>query len=195
MNLEQKLQEDFTLTCIKNALTTGEKTQEATLTGGSIIDILEGREPKDYDFLYTLSLKETIESCPDFKYICVSNTSLTYLFQNKKVVQLLFRDINTFEYTISQATYTLNKGELKIDMTSFNQKVLIPTKAVLPQKTCSLSIFSQQSKQQDECSPYQIYDALRRVPHYTKKGYTLPDITYQTLLSKLYNSSKDSMNS
>lgn len=140
----------------------------ALLTGGAVIDILEGRKPKDYDFIFNTNLDKALSNHGELQY--VSNTSVTYKIHGV-IVQLLYKSTEDFPYTIEQAKYNINNKSL-IDFcdTSFNNKILIPT---ILKKSGFIS------------SNFTAYDALIRVPHWGKKGYKLPEITYKSLLNKL----------
>lgn len=134
------------------------------LVGGAVVDLLENRTPKDYDFRIPSDVKKTqIGNLEEFEFLSESKTATTYYWRGKKL-QFLKVDPSEFDFTISQATISLPKFTLDIDMRSFRTKNLIPTEHSLTNKSKSL-------------------EALRRLPHFKKKGYTLPDVTYQSLLT------------
>ena len=133
------------------------------LVGGAVVDILEKRKPKDYDF-YTLNSEEADKL--GFKYSHDSKTATTYV-KDELTIQVLKTDVNDFDFKISQATFSLTyqkKLTLTIDKISFENKVLIPCEKVWTEKKNALN-------------------SLRRIVHWKNKGYKINDITYLSLLS------------
>lgn len=134
-----------------------------TLCGGAIIDILEGRVPNDYDML---SISEKMVKALELEYEHSSRTADTYS-KNGVIVQNLSINKDHFDFTISQTTLSIHEkmsiSDFDIDLKSFNSKKLIP---------CDLSWKL----------PSNAIASLSRIPHYRKKGYTISDITYGSLL-------------
>lgn len=133
------------------------------LVGGAVIDILEGRKVKDYDFL---AMTDTEVLKLGFKYSHDTKTATTYI-KGDLIVQRLKTNINDFDFKISQATLTWNyKKELQLTIceTSFENKALIPCDAAWTEKKNALN-------------------SLRRITHWREKGYKISDITYLSLLS------------
>jgi hypothetical protein len=133
------------------------------LVGGAVIDILEGRKVKDYDFtqIYSSDIVKL-----GFKYSHDSKTATTYV-KDGFTIQLLKTDINDFDFKISQANLSWNYQKifsLVLDETSFNNKTLIPPQKAWTEKKNALN-------------------SLRRIPHWKNKGYTINDVTYLSLLS------------
>lgn len=141
------------------------------LVGGAVIDIIEGRKVKDYDFL-NFSLHDAKKL--GFKYSHDSKTATTYindknanLIKGDFTIQALKTDINDFDFKISQATLSWSyqqKLNLILDESSFNNKVLIPCEKAWTERKNALN-------------------SLRRIPHWKSKGYTINDVTYLSLLS------------
>jgi hypothetical protein len=133
------------------------------LVGGAVIDILEGRKVKDYDFFNLTSVgAEKL----GFKYSHDSKTATTYIKDNF-TIQVLKVDINDFDFKISMAKLSWNyqkKLSLDLDETSFNNKTLIPPQKAWTEKKNALN-------------------SLRRIPHWQNKGYEINDVTYLSLLS------------
>lgn len=133
------------------------------LVGGAVIDIIEGRKIKDYNFLqFSPHDAEKL----GFKYSHDSKTATTYVKEGF-TIQALKTDINDFDFKISQATLYLTydkKISLILDENSFNDKLLIPAQKSWTEKKNALN-------------------SLRRIPHWRNKGYTINDITYLSLLS------------
>lgn len=133
------------------------------LVGGAVVDILEGRKPKDYDF-FSLTLTEATKL--GFKYSHDSKTATTYL-KDDLVIQVLKTGIEDFDFKISQSQLSFNyqkKLSLNIDEISFDNKVLIPANKSWLEKKNALN-------------------SLRRILHWRSKGYTINDVTYLSLLS------------
>lgn len=133
-----------------------------TLTGGAVIDILEGRKPKDYDLRPTIP--QYIQRM-GLVYMYDSKTATTYKKDNF-TVQVLKTAMEDYDFKISQASLTIeNNGklELKIEEDSFNHKILIPCDKAWTDKRNA-------------------FNCLQRIPHWKKKGYNISDTTYLSLL-------------
>ena len=72
----------------------------AMLTGGAVVDILDGREPKDYDisWKYCDGIHDKLELHKDFKLLYESMTATTYLFKGKHKIQILKNGTETFPF-------------------------------------------------------------------------------------------------
>lgn len=94
------------------------------------------------------------------------------------IVQLLKTNVTDFDFTISQARFTniisanFNNSStvLTYDDESFENKILIPV----------------------SYSPGKAHNSLVRLPHWEKKGYVLPEITYLSLLNAIKPFTKSS---
>jgi len=135
------------------------------LVGGAVVDILEGRVPKDYDLLVPYNKSRAMVALMingfDFKY--KTATSETFK-RGDVVVQIIFSSPSDFDFTISSSTYVLNTGEITIDEISFKNKTLIP------------NIFTDRKA---------ALNSLSRIPHWVAKGYTINNATYFSLLNCL----------
>ena len=143
-----------------------EKCNGWCLTGGVIIDILEGRKPKDYDFrtLYDTELEKL-----NFKFLFETKTAITYLIEEKYTIQVLKTLAMDFDFKISTTELKCNyKKELfwSVDKISFDNKILIPQPNSFEHKKNALN-------------------SLKRIPHWRAKGYSIPDETYMSLLNVL----------
>lgn len=135
------------------------------LTGGAVIDILENRNPKDFDILgfYSSDVTRLVNNGFEYKYETRYSTTFTkcgYLFQ------LLKTDIERFDFTISQSKFHFKKDGLIIDEIAFTSKLLIPTS------------FTDKKV---------VLEALYRKPHWEAKGYTMLHRTYISLVRALTN--------
>lgn len=148
------------------------RRKEFTLVGGAVVDIMEDRKPKDYDFIELHS--SVVE---DLDFVCDSRWSGTFKFKGE-TIQLLKTSTNDFEFRISQSklhlptiygdtTDPVSKLKLTYDEISFENKVLIPI-----------------GYKKDT-----VMRCLYRIPHWRKKGYTLQDVTYYSLLEQIGSSS------
>lgn len=127
------------------------------LVGGAIIDILEGRKPKDFDLIGG-NAKTLIK----YGFVLQHETSTASTFRKgNMVVQKLKTRIQDFDFKISQSEFDLIKKTLKIDEHSFLTKELIPVSF--------------------ERKP--AINSLRRIPHWEEKGYKMKKITYLSLLN------------
>lgn len=99
------------------------------LTGGAVIDILEGREPKDYDFLcgspmHSENLKRALSLGLIYGYS--STKAVTFFTKDGKMVQVLRTHKEDFPFTIEQSSFSIRNGTLTICEASFKSKKLIP---------------------------------------------------------------------
>ena len=138
--------------------------REVHLTGGALVDILDGRTPKDYDITGVVNDRDMIQRFKDAGFVFVSDTrtALTYN-RNGMIVQFLKGSFMDFDYTISQTRYSFAQDTLIIDDTSWENKILVPT----------------------SYSPKISKSCLMRVPHWKNKGYELPEVTYYSLVNSV----------
>lgn len=135
------------------------------LTGGAVIDIIDGRCPKDYDFLgfYETALEKLL----DLGFVFVMETAYAYTYDFKGFkIQFLKKDISEFEFKISQAKYNIHTGELTLDRVSYENKLLIPANFT---------------------DPNTLVNAMLRIPHWEAKGYKMNIMTYKSVVGVLYN--------
>lgn len=141
------------------------KYRTIDIVGGSVIDILEDRTPKDYDIIgLTINDSKKLKEI-GFEFQYDSKTAITFKF-NEIIIQLLKTELSTFDFTISQSKYSINDNGLSVDEYSFSTKKLIPTAHTWESKSKSLN-------------------ALKRTVHYLKKGYVLPEETFLSLLNNI----------
>lgn len=132
------------------------------LVGGAVIDILEGREPKDYDLIYfipSLHNKHLLNAGFEFQY--ETKTARTWT-KDDITIQTLKTDKDDFDFTISQAIWDLKSEKIEIDNISFKSKKLIPTP----------NAFLDKSKARN---------SLKRIRHWERKGYKIPKQTLDSL--------------
>lgn len=150
-----------------------------TLVGGAVIDIYEGKTPKDYDFI---NLEDKfLDKCV---LVDTSDVADTYTYTDKSLVsvtiQLLKTKLENFDFTIS--TCIIENREHKIDYdrypymyTNLPKKHTYKSKILVP---CSYE-------------PRNALNSLLRIPHWRKKGYTITDNTYRSLLFAATKISKE----
>lgn len=162
MNIE-KLNNNAVLNLFRENLA----NTRAKLVGGAVIDILEDRVPKDYDFIYSEALRDKLDEVGEFQY--VTTTSYTYTL-NGFVIQLLRKSVMNFPFTIEKSTYNLEAKILEnFDKSSFKTKRLKPTSIVGGFST-------------DYNIKKLATEALVRLPHWKRKGYLIEDVSYMTLI-------------
>lgn len=148
-----------------------------SLTGGAVVDIMESRIPKDYDFV-ALNIANMIEKeLPlEFKYKTSYSTTYTYKGHTIQVINSCQPD---FDYTISQIT--LSNLSYNEDSNSYDKLDFLRLQAD------PLSITSYRSKTLIPVgfSAKQAANALYRLPHWIRKGYEIRNETYLSLLSSL----------
>ena len=145
------------------------------LTGGSVIDIADGRKPKDYDFLDISSY--FLEECELLNY---TSTSTTYKFQDN-IIQLLNTEPETFGFSISRNQITVSperyRGNmLEIDIPRLLKEVEFTSRILRPNFNNPIN-------------------ALMRIPHWQKKGYRVIDESYLSLLNCAFNINNKKINS
>lgn len=134
------------------------------LTGGAIIDIIDGRKPKDFDF-YTEDVDAFFKFMEYMRFEYMYSTEYSYTFKySNMVIQLLKKRIDEFEFTVSQSKYDLSKDVLYLDELSVNRRILIPVSFT---------------------NKEQIMSALLRIPHWKRKGFDIPVQSYYALLRSL----------
>ncbi len=134
------------------------------LIGGAVIDILEGRKPKDYDFKpgYTPTTEKL-----ELEYLYETKTAKTFKTKDGLTIQFLKTNSQDFDFTISQSKIRIDYKKqmtLEIDHISFDNKILIPTEFAWKEKSKAIN-------------------SLKRIPHWRKKGYIIADETYLSLLN------------
>ena len=144
---------------------TGYVPSDFCLVGGAVIDLLEHRVPKDYDFiglnLTDKHFRALVEAGYSFDF---STRTATTFSKGPIVLQFLKTSLLDFDFTIGQSTFSLKHKELKIDLISFHNKNLIPVNFE---------------------SRRNALNSLIRIPHWKKKGYMIDDLTYLSLLGSV----------
>lgn len=169
------------------------------LVGGAVIDIADGRTPKDYDFIDN-----------DFfsKYLTlnhVSKTAETFTYNHKSgpiKIQFLKTKTEDFDFTVARNNIRIvaKKKSLSLDTMSDNQfsmnidlfDILFSVTSTLPDCSSynSRILIPSSFDKKENC-----YNSLLRFKHWEKKGFTLPDVTYYSLLSSLANDKNNSKHS
>lgn len=137
----------------------------ATLVGGAVIDIIEGRVPKDYDFIGFNELLLPLILNKGFTFVTETAYAYTYKF-GEYDVQFLKRTLHSFDFKISQSMFKTKEKELWLDRPSFENKLLIPVN------------FEDHKM---------LKEALVRIPHWKVKGYEMHDSTYLSICEELFN--------
>lgn len=178
----EKIKNDKGYVIIKDILSNNKKLlhlhlYKYQLTGGAIIDILLNRIPKDYDILCNdeshrdklvdLFLKY------GFKFQYETKYSITFIDEDI-TFQILKTKIEDFDFKIGQSKINFVDDisfKFEIDFRSLKEMTLIPT---------TKSFFD----------PKSALNALRRIPHWQKKGFTIDERTYLSLLDTAFNLNK-----
>lgn len=132
-----------------------------SLVGGAVLDIIERKTPKDYDFIYGSDsiIEKFLKN--GFKFIQTTKSATT-LKKGKIIIQFINTPLANFDFKISQTRYDIKRGYLEIDKISYKYKTLIPV---------NFEDFRN------------AINSLRRIPHWRKKGYNIKDLTYLSLLN------------
>lgn len=167
--LLEKIKENESILFLRNIIVPANRLVNPRLVGGAIIDILEDRTPKDFDFVGLI--KSNIDALVDAGFVFIEDSaSATTYKRNDMTVQVLKTSPIDFDFTISQASYSFREDDLKIDYNSFRNKTLIPV----------------------SYSKFGAKNSLLRIPHWKNKGYSIGDKTFRSLVEA---SSSDSYKS
>ena len=170
----------FTKDPVINYLT--EKGASFKLVGGAVIDIYEGRDPKDYDF---------ISLCVDdnMRFIDTSDTADTYLLKiagKDYTIQILKTKQKDFDFTISTCCAESFVFEHKSGRYRVDKKFYLVRTDLTEDRTYKTKILTPCSYE-----PRNALSSLLRIPHWRNKGYTITDNTYRSLLFAATKVSKE----
>lgn len=143
------------------------------LIGGAVVDILDGRIPKDYDFIGHNESVIEIFLNDGYEYQHESKSAIT-LKKNDVIVQFLNRAVEEFDFKISTTSFSVRQNILTIDRVSFEKRLLIPV--------------NYEGKGR-------LVNALKRIPHWLKKGYRIKDVTYLSMVNAAFTKNYTDMNS
>ena len=136
---------------------------DCKLVGGAVIDILEGREPKDYDLIDHYGVDRILLGN---KFKIKSRTKYADTYDNGSwIVQLLKTKPKDFDFTISQSSFMFTRRRLNIDEYAFDNKALLPV-----------------SFEAENAA-----NSLARLPKWYSKGYKIDITTYLSLVSVATN--------
>ena len=132
------------------------------LVGGAVIDILDGKEPKDYDLI---GCNEGILIKNGFIWV-TDTANATTMEKDGIKVQLLKTKTEDFDFRISTSSVRFHKGNVYYDLKEYDitNKILIP---------------------QNYKDKKNILNSLSRIPHWRNKGYNISDSSYYSLLNGL----------
>lgn len=169
------LKNDLFLQSLKKELETESSKPTMKLTGGAVVDILRGATPKDYDLIHNSGLEKAMRDNKNFVLLYTSKATVTFQF-NGRIIQLLYKDVDSFPYTLEQGTFNLSNSSLSnFDEQSFTHFVLVPTqKAFAERKIARIGV--------------------KRVLHWQRKGWGIQDITFNSLCNTAFKDSKNKSN-
>lgn len=135
------------------------------LTGGAVIDILNGKTPKDFDLVAAYPSNNLEILCSNgAKFLYSSKTAETVSYKGL-LIQLLKTNTIEFDYTINASLIHLKHNTVDyFDTVSYLSRTLIPTEYA----------FNTPSKSR-EC--------IKRLPKMESKGFSLPKISERSLKS------------
>lgn len=137
------------------------------LCGGAIIDILNGKIPKDFDIVtYDRKSLVTYLVYLGAKYSYESSTAITLIVKDIGVVQILKGNTQDFDYTINQTRLNLKTGVLSdLDIISFDNYILIPNERAFSDKDFARKCLGREKKMNSKgyFLPKQTKDSLRRI--------------------------------
>lgn len=141
------------------------------LVGGAVVDIHEGRTPKDYDFIYFP------QSLLDEKanFVDTSSVADTYKMEVDKkqvTIQILKTATSDFDFTVS-TTY-IKSIDVKIN--SFGSVRMIGSNLLSDLSYKTKLLIPTSYKEENALN------SLLRIPHWRKKGFSITDNTYRHLL-------------
>lgn len=142
----------------------------ARLTGGAVVDILDGREPKDYDISWKAcdGIHAKLGEHKDFKLLYESMTATTYLFKGRHKIQILKNGPETFPFLNDRILFKLD-GRMEVK----NNKHL---RSILENRVIMVNDY----RMVDLGIPRKLFKA--RVKKWESKGYKMHPITYKSYI-------------
>lgn len=140
------------------------------LTGGAVVDIIDGRKPKDYDIITKTAisaiLKKSLDT-PELVLLYTSRTALTFMFKEKHIIQILKRNESSFKFTIEQSMFNIKDLVLySFCVRSYESKLLIPNDSIF----------------EDDEEVVTQKDFKIRIKKWESKGFNIHKITKQSYL-------------
>lgn len=142
------------------------------LVGGAVIDILDGREPKDYDLCISHSnifeygykeLTRRLANTDEFRLVYTSMTAYTFQFKGN-IVQVLKTNPSDFIFEIEKSRFGLKSGTFSFfDIMGYESKLLIP------------------NDENDVIREKYLRNFKSRVKRWSEKGYKLHPVTYKSI--------------
>lgn len=162
--MEEKIKDNVVVKSLSQ-IARDSKDCTPVLVGGAVVDIIDGKEPKDYDIIVYGDEKQFVKSLEKcgYRFLMESKTAITY-FNYGIEVQLLKTNIKDFDFTVSQSNVNLIDMSMDLAKHEIENKLLIPVN--FNDKKLALN-------------------TLARLPHWMKKGYKIHEKTYFTILNKL----------
>jgi len=143
-----------------NKILVGCSFYDLELVGGAVVDIIDGREPKDYDMIGFNDAVIAKFRAYGFVFQSETKTAITYQ-KFGLIVQFLQKSKEDFDFRISQTSWSFYHNKLTFDKESFDGKLLIPTS------------FTNKGL---------LINSLLRIPHWQNKGYNVPLPTYMSMV-------------
>ena len=169
------LKNDLFLQSLKTELETDSAKPTIKLTGGAVVDILRGVTPKDYDFIHNTVVEKVMRDNKNFTLLYTSKATVTFQF-NGRIIQLLYKDTDSFPYTLEQGTFNLTNLTLSnFDEQSFTHFVLVPTQRAFAERKIARI-------------------GVKRVLHWQRKGWGIQDITFNSLCNTAFKDLKNKSN-
>lgn len=153
----------------------------AMLVGGAVVDIIDGRTPKDYDIIVDdseINILNKLSLKPDFEFLYNSPSSTTFLFKKKYEVQFIKSKSEDFYFLNERNSFILKDKRFGALFTS-----LIETKMLAVNSEAMLN-------QRFTASQFGI-----RVRHWERKGYKISDVSYDSAIRKADREPNTSKNS
>lgn len=153
----------------------------ANLVGGAIVDIIDGREPKDYDLIVEESEIKIIEKLtfnPNFKFLYNSPSSTTFLFKGEHEVQFIKSKPEDFYFLNERNSFNLRAKKFEtLFISLFETKMLAVNSEAMMNQRFTASQFG------------------IRVRHWERKGYRISDTSYDSAIRKADRKPNTSKNS
>lgn len=141
------------------------------LTGGAVVDILEGRVPRDYDLFLNsthMSDKEIlkkVEFIPHLKLTSLSTTAISFAYKGL-LVQILRKQPEKYFFTIEQSNYDIKNSRIEsFCYMSYRQKRLIPNELIFKEGAVNKKAYK------------------FRIKRWAEKGYSIDKLTKRSYMS------------
>lgn len=169
--MSDKLAQDPGVRTIKDLMEKNKWCNTVRLTGGAVVDILEGRVPRDYDLFLNSShmsdkeILKKVEFIPHLKLTSLSTTAISFTYKGL-LVQILRKQPEKYFFTIEQSNYDIKNSRIEsFCYMSYRQKRLIPNELIFNEGAVNKKAYK------------------FRIKRWAEKGYSIDKLTKRSYMS------------